>query len=1157
MIHRDLHQVLLAAGRKSPVISVTGPRQSGKTTLVKAVFNDYTYLNFEDPDLRSFAIDDPVSFLRTYGKKLVLDEAQHVPQLFSYLQLAVDEDAETRIVLTGSQNLLLHHKISQNPRIYHDDLDPGIWLNDYIQTYLERDVRQISNITDLHRFQQFLKLCAGHIGQMVNFSSFGNALGISYHTVQNWLSVLEASYIVFRLYPFHKNFNKRLVKTPKLYFYDSGLASVLLGLKTKEQAQLHFARGALFENLVIAEMMKNRFNAGFRPDFYFWRDNSGNEVDLIIDEGPCQKAVEIKSSRVINTDFFKGLDYWRKLSGDSRENLFLVVGGTEYQSQVFRNSTPKTYNSARFLFCSCRGGIFFAEKKPTTMKRLLIHLLIPAIILVSAIVSAQKPTQTIRGTIVDKQSLITLPGANVIIPGSNPPKGASSAVDGSFKITGVDPGRYDIQVTCLGYKPVIIANVVVTTGKEVVLDVAMEEEISNLKEVVVSGTKKHETINQMAAVSARSFSMEEVNRFAGGRSDPSRLVSNFAGVSAPNDSRNDIVIRGNSPMGVLWRIEGLTVPNPNHFVTIGTTGGPVSALNPNALSNSDFFTSAFPADYGNANAGVFDIHFRNGNTEKNENMIQFGAMTGLEAMAEGPFSKKSKATYLVAYRYSFTGLAQNLGIPIGTTATPKYQDLTFKLNSGETKLGQFTLFGLGGTSKIAFLHGSTDSTDIYSMPGRDSYSSSTIGVLGLQHFIRLSKKIYMKSVIGITYSEGGFTLDTINASDNPVRVRDSKTKEIRYGINSFVDYKVNARLMVKGGIQCDFLNLDLRLQDRQYSVNWVDLWQYQGMTSLLSAYAEAKYHFNNQLTLDAGLRGQFLTLNSSKSLEPRLGLKYQVNAKNTLGLGFGIHSQMQPLSVYYYRYQMPDLSYNESNRELDFTRSMHFVGSYETRPLKDWRFKTEIYYQRLYNVPVSVAPGSFSMLNEGASFAPTEQGELANNGSGTNYGIELTAEKFFSHGYYGLITGSLYQAKYTASDQIERNTAFNGNFVYNILAGKEFRVGNAKRNTISFDARFSHAGGRYYTPVDLEASKLAGKEVLMGDAYAFSERYPDFLRLDFKAGFTYNSKKRAMSQTFYIDLQNVTGHRNIFMEVYNPVTHQINTLYQIGFYPNFVYRIQF
>jgi predicted AAA+ superfamily ATPase len=370
MIHRTLHDSLKAASLKSPVISVSGPRQSGKTTLVKAVFGDYTYLNFEDLSLRSFATEDPTSFLRTYGKKLILDEAQHVPNLFSYLQLSVDEDKEMRIVVTGSQNLLLHHKISQSlsgrvalftllpfsieelkhsslgkedyedyfvsgfyPRIYDEDPDPAKWLNDYIQTYLERDVRQISNIIDLHRFQQFLKLCAGHIGQMINFSSFGNALGISYHTVQNWLSVLEASYIVFRLYPYHQNFKKRLVKTPKLYFYDTGLASVLLGLKSRDQVQLHFAKGALFENLIIADLMKNRYNMGTRPDFYFWRDSTGNEVDLIIDEGTHQNAVEIKSSRVINPDFFKGLDYWSKLSLASPDDLFLIYGGKEDQTR--------------------------------------------------------------------------------------------------------------------------------------------------------------------------------------------------------------------------------------------------------------------------------------------------------------------------------------------------------------------------------------------------------------------------------------------------------------------------------------------------------------------------------------------------------------------------------------------------------------------------------------------------------------------------------------------------------------------------------------------------------------------------------------------------------------------------------------------------------
>jgi hypothetical protein len=770
---------------------------------------------------------------------------------------------------------------------------------------------------------------------------------------------------------------------------------------------------------------------------------------------------------------------------------------------------------------------------------------------------AQSPTQVIRGTVIDKQSLITLPGANVLILGSDPPKGTSSSVDGSFRITGVQPGRYDLQATYLGYKPVIIANVLVTSGKEAVLEIGMEEEIRSLKEVVVSGVKKHETINQMAVVSARSFSMEEVNRYAGGRSDPSRLVSNFAGVSTPNDSRNDIVIRGNSPMGVLYRIEGLNVPNPNHFVTLGTTGGPISALNPNALSNSDFFTSAFPADYGNANAGVFDIHFRNGNSEKREYMVQFGMLTGLEAMVEGPFQIGGKANYLATYRYSFTGLASAMGISIGTAATPRYQDLSFKINSGETRFGQFTLFGLGGTSRIEFLHGTTDSTDIYAEPGRDSYSSSRLGVIGLQHFIRLSNKIYWKSVVGITYSETGYSMDTLGSQDDPIRVRESTTTEVRYGLNTFVDYKVNPHLMVKGGVQFDLLSLDLKLQDRRFTQEWVDVWQFRGNTSILAAYLETKYRISEKFTLDAGLRSQLLTLNNSLSFEPRLGFKYHINQKNTLGLGFGHHSQTQPLSVYYYRNQLPDLTYDESNRELDFTNSLQFVASYESRPFMDWRFKTEVYYQHIYNVPVSMNPNSFSMLNEGASFAPTEQGDLANSGTGKNYGLELTVEKFFSHGYYALATGSIYQSKYTPSDQIERNTAFNGNFVYNILGGKEFRIGKAKRNAITIDVKFTHAGGRYYTPIDLEASQREGKEVYMGDDYAYSARYPDFLRLDVKAGFTYNSRKWKFSQTFYLDIQNVTGHQNIFAQAYNPVTHKVNTLYQIGFYPNFVYRIQF
>ncbi len=323
-----------------------------------------------------------------------------------------------------------------------------------------------------------------------------------------------------------------------------------------------------------------------------------------------------------------------------------------------------------------------------------------ALIMSFTFTKAQSNTQTIRGVVLDKQAQFNLPSVNVVILNSNPLKGATTDANGKFKITDVMPGRYDLKVTYIGYKEIILPSIVVTSGKEIVLEIGLEENIATLSAVVVTANKKNETNNELTSVSGRSFSMEEVNRYAGGRSDPSRLAANFAGVSSPDDSRNDIVIRGNSPSGVLWRIEGLNVPNPNHFSTIGTTGGPVSAINTNVLKNSDFFTSAFPSEYGNANAGVFDLNFRSGNSEKREHTFQLGALTGLEAMTEGPINKEKGSSYLFAYRYSFTGFAQALGMNIGTTATPFYQDLSFKINSGYGKLGRFTLFGLGGKSKI-------------------------------------------------------------------------------------------------------------------------------------------------------------------------------------------------------------------------------------------------------------------------------------------------------------------------------------------------------------------------------------------------------------------------------------------------------------------------
>ncbi len=792
------------------------------------------------------------------------------------------------------------------------------------------------------------------------------------------------------------------------------------------------------------------------------------------------------------------------------------------------------------------------------MAKYYFTLMTAIALILSKPLMAQSPTQTIKGTIMDKQAQYPLPGVNVVIMGSNPIKGTVTDVNGKYKLTEVAPGRYDLKVSFLGYKEIVLPNVLVTSGKEVLADVGMEENINALNEVVVAGSKKNETNNELTSVSGRSFSMEEVNRYAGGRSDPSRLAANFAGVSSPDDSRNDIVIRGNSPSGVLWRIEGLNIPNPNHFSTIGTTGGPVSGINTNLLKNSDFFTSAFPSEYGNANAGVFDLGFRNGNSDKREHTIQFGALTGLEAMTEGPINKAKGSSYVIAYRYSFTGLAQSLGLSVGTTATPFYQDLSFKINGGYTKMGRFTLFGLGGKSKINFNHAKIDSTDLFADPTKDSYFTSDIGLVGLKHFIRVGEKSYFSTVVGGTYAASNYNQDTISKySSDVTRIIENKVSQVHYSINTSFNSKISSKLFVKIGAIEEIINLNLYYRNRQFTPVWQQIWNYNDYTSLLQGYAHAKYNFNNALTLNIGLHSQYLTLNGSYSIEPRIGMKYQLNQKNTISVGYGMHSQMQPTDVYFYRSVNLDGSYDQSNKNLDFTRSQHFVIGYDVLPFKDWRVKTEVYYQVLSNVPVTQTPGSFSMLNAGASFNPNEQGYLKNSGSGENYGAELTLEKFFTKGYYGLLTGTLYKSTYKGSDHVTHNTAFNGTYVYNVLLGKEFKLGKAKRNTFTVDVKMTQAGGRYYTPVDLAASRIAGKEVLMKDADSFSKRNPDFFRLDVKMGFTVNSKHRKLAQSIFFDVQNVTNNKNVFAQRYNPLTNNINTAYQIGFFPNFVYKVQF
>ncbi len=371
MIPRDAENTILSLSKEYPVVAITGPRQSGKSTLSKHVFKDKKYVSLEDIETRDYATNDPKGFLGQFPDGAILDEVQRVPDLFSYIQLIVDEKKISgHFILTGSQQFGLYQDITQSlagrvasvvllpfsideltnaallpdtleemlltgfyPPIYDRSLNPSVWYANYTRTYIERDVRQMIQVRDLSTFQRFVRMCAARTGQLLNLSSLANDCGITHNTARSWISILEASYIIYLLKPHFKNFNKRLVKTPKLYFFDAGLASWLLGIQNFDQISIHPLRGALFETYIVGELLKRRMNRGLEPNIYFWRDRTGNEIDIIIDKGDTLIPVEVKSGKTIVTDYFSGFKKWVDITGDPDAHGWLVYGGTSSQNR--------------------------------------------------------------------------------------------------------------------------------------------------------------------------------------------------------------------------------------------------------------------------------------------------------------------------------------------------------------------------------------------------------------------------------------------------------------------------------------------------------------------------------------------------------------------------------------------------------------------------------------------------------------------------------------------------------------------------------------------------------------------------------------------------------------------------------------------------------
>lgn len=738
---------------------------------------------------------------------------------------------------------------------------------------------------------------------------------------------------------------------------------------------------------------------------------------------------------------------------------------------------------------------------------------------------AQTFLQNVKGTLRDQETRQPIEGVALQFSNQSNSYAAFSDADGNFRLK-IPSGRWNLVVTRLGYGPKSIPNIQVGTGKEVMLEIELEAKVYETEEVQVSAGKKT-WLTPNSGSSVKTLQSQDASRFAGGYYDPLRMVANFAGITSGNsDESNEIVVRGNSPRGMLWRIEGLEIPNPNHLSNgVGNNGGAYSMVSTNVLADFDFYTGAFPAEYGNALSGVMDLRLRKGNSDKHEFGLQL-SVVGAEASAEGPVGKSTGNAYLFNMRYANFNFLKKYGIIAiqDMSIIPNSLDWTYKMNFHGTKMGDLEIFSIGGKSR-AGNEASQNKADILKGNNNDEWlEEDAMAVVGIKHLKNFKDgKTYIRSIAGFTTSEQNWNEGVVDT--NMVHLTNKQDWFISPALRTsvMVNRKIDSKNSWRAGLEYHTTFADMFSIRRQSTQKFDTLADQRARSYYTQAYFQWKYKPSDFFELVPSIHSAYYSVNRELTIEPRLGMVLNLTGNQSVNFGAGFYSRLDPLPIYYFRVKVGKSNRNMVNSDLQTTKAFHLVAGYRKSFSNDLKVSVECYYQHLFDVPVSIYnTNTFSMVNISEGLPDID---LNNNGRAENKGVELTFDKSFSKNYYFLVTLSLFNSEYLSSSSNWYATYYNSNFVFNFVSGREFRVGKYKQNILGFNLRNMARGGYRYTPPDDDLS-IKRKYVVYNTALTFGEHLPFYDRMDFGVNFRLNKKSSAF--TCSLDIQNVLNRHNIY-----------------------------